>query len=259
MQSLLPGSTAACLGLVLALLASARADEIHVAVASNFTAAMQTIAARFEAQSGERVVLAFGSTGRHYAQIVNGAPFDAFFAADARRPALLEQAGLAVPGSRFTYARGRLVLWSPRAGYVDAQGEVLDNGFRHLAIANPRLAPYGRAAEEVLRALGLWSRVYDRLVRGENVAQAFQFVASGNAELGFVAAAQLKQPGAGVGGSRWEVPESLYSPITQQAVLLADKAAARALLAYVRGPEGRRLVEQYGYGVPDSKVPGDAQ
>jgi molybdate transport system substrate-binding protein len=257
MRSLLPGFTAACL--VLVLVAGASADEIRVAVASNFTAAMQAIAARFAEHSGHRVVLAFGSTGRHYAQIVNGAPFDAFFAADARRPGLLEQEGLAVPGSRFTYAQGRLVLWSPRAGYVDAQGAVLDNGFRHLAIANPRLAPYGRAAEEVLRALGLWSRLSDRLVRGENVAQAFQFVASGNAELGFVAAAQLKRRGAGMGGSQWEVPEALYSPITQQAVLLADKAAARALLAYVRGPAGRELIEQYGYGVPDPKVSGDAQ
>jgi molybdate transport system substrate-binding protein len=243
---------------VLALVTGAAADEIRVAVASNFAAAMQAVAAGFEARSGHRAVLAFGSTGRHYAQIVNGAPFDVFFAADETRPALLEQTGLAEPGSRFTYAQGRLVLWSPRAGYVDAQGDVLDNGFRHLAIANPRLAPYGRAAEEVLRALGLWDRVSDRLVRGENVAQAFQFVASGNAELGFVAAAQLTQPAAS-DGSWWEVPGSLYGPITQQAVLLTGAAAAHSLLAYVRGPEGRRIIEQHGYGVPDLKVPGNAQ
>jgi molybdate transport system substrate-binding protein len=248
----------ACAGLALVFTCGAAADEIRVAVASNFAGAMQTLAAAFEAQTGNRVVLSFGSTGKHYAQIINGAPFDAFFAADEQRPARLEAARRAVAGTRFTYALGRLVLWSPRAGYVDAQGRVLRGDFRHLAIANPRLAPYGRAAEEVLRALGLWEEVADRLVRGENVAQAFQFVASGNAELGFVARAQLVQPPGSKNGSRWLVPPTLYSPITQQAVLLKDHGAARELLAYVRGGQARAVIEHYGYAVPEEGPDDDA-
>ncbi len=229
---------------------SAAAGEIHVAVASNFSGAMRAISARFEAQTGHRVILSSGSTGKHYAQIRNGAPFDAFFAADEQRPKLLEQAGLGVAGSRFTYARGRLVLWSPRAGYVDPAGDVLRGEFRHLAVANPRLAPYGRAARETLLALGLWEAVAPRLVRGESVAQTLQFVASGNAELGFVAYAQIRQPRGAVSGSYWDIPQSLYTPIIQQAVLLSDDAEARALLAYIKSRPARRIIAAYGYAAP---------
>ena len=234
----------------LMLSAAATADEIRVAVASNFGPAMQAIATDFEAETGHRVILSSGSTGKHYAQIRSGAPFDAFFAADERRPELLEQAGLGVAGSRFTYARGRLVLWSPRASYVDTAGEALRRGFRHLAIANPRLAPYGRAAQQVLQALGLWETVAARLVRGQNLGQTFQFVASGNAELGFIAYAQIRQADGTLSGSHWDVPQGLYAPITQQALLLRDAAAGRALLAYVRSEPARAIIADYGYTPP---------
>jgi molybdate transport system substrate-binding protein len=229
----------------------AAATEIRVAVASNFIRAISAAAERFEQDSGHKVILAFGSTGKHYAQIRNGAPFDAFFAADVRRPKLLEKEGLAVPGSRFTYAVGKLVLWSPDTAFVDAQGKVLEQGeFHHLAIANPKLAPYGLAAREVLQARGLWNDMDKRLVRGENIGQTFQFVASGNAELGFVAMSQLMRPGQAVEGSHWDVPPALYGPIEQQAVLLKDKEAARAFMSFVRSAAAIRIIRDYGYEVP---------
>ncbi len=229
----------------------AAATEIRVAVASNFIRAISAAAERFEQDSGHKVILAFGSTGKHYAQIRNGAPFDAFFAADVRRPKLLEKEGLAVPGSRFTYAVGKLVLWSPDTAFVDAQGKVLEQGeFHHLAIANPKLAPYGLAAREVLQARGLWNDMDKRLVRGENIGQTFQFVASGNAELGFVAMSQLMRPGQAVEGSHWDVPPALYGPIEQQAVLLKDKEAARAFMSFVRSAAAIRIIRDHGYEVP---------
>lgn len=248
---------AAGCALLLALPVSGRvwAEPLRVAVASNFAGTMRAIADRFERQASDRVVLSSGSTGRHYAQIVNGAPFDLFLAADAERPRLLEEAGLAIPGSRFTYALGRLVLWSPRASYVDVAGDVLRQGpFRHLAIANPALAPYGRAARQVLQGSGLWARLEDRLVMGENVAQAYQFVASGNAELGFVSASQLGPNGVS-GGSAWFPDQGLYDPIEQQVVGLTDAPAARALLAYLRGDEAAAIIRANGYLVP---APGTA-
>ncbi len=228
------------------------ADEIRVAVASNFATTSEAIAQRFEETSGHQVTLVFGSTGKHYAQIRNGAPFEAFLAADERHPEMLESDGSAVPGSRFTYAIGRLVLWSPEAGYVDAEGLVLEGSdFRHLAIANPKLAPYGRAAQEVLRSRGLWEGLQRRLVRGENISQAFQFVKSGNAELGFVALSQVtspeRQPET---GSRWPVPEGLHTPIRQQAVLLEDSAATRAFGEFVRSEEARSIIRSFGYRTP---------
>ncbi|MEA3276911.1 MAG: molybdate ABC transporter substrate-binding protein [Pseudomonadota bacterium] len=227
------------------------ADEIRVAVASNFGEAIKEIAQRFEVQTGHEVVLVIGSTGKQYAQIKNGAPFDAFFAADARRPELLEDEGAALAGSRFTYARGRILLWSPRQGYVDPEGQVLEEGgFRHLAIANPRLAPYGKAAQQVLENRGLWDGLQGRMVRGENIGQTFQFVKSGNAELGLVAYSQVKRPGHALEGSYWEVPQSLYSPIEQQAVLLKDNAAARGFLDFVRGDEAGEIIRGYGYDTP---------
>lgn len=227
------------------------ADEIRVAVASNFRPAMQALQHEFESTSEHRLTLIFGSTGKHYAQIVNGAPFDVFFAADAERPQRLELEGLAVADSRFTYAIGKLVLWSPRPGFIDAQGEVLEKGdFYHLAIANPQLAPYGRAAREVLLALGLWEQLGERLVRGENISQAFQFVESGNAELGFVAWAQLQQPGQQIRGSVWYVPQELYQAIEQQAVRLSDTEATGALMLFTQSPAGLKIIGDHGYAVP---------
>jgi molybdate transport system substrate-binding protein len=231
---------------------AAPADEIRVAVASNFRPAMTAAAARFEEASGHRIALIPGSTGKHYAQIVNGAPFDAFFAADSRRPQLLESERRIVPGSRFTYAIGTLVLWSPTEGLVDPNGAVLRAAtFDHLAIANPELAPYGAAALQVLQALGLWEALASRLVRGENINQAFQFVVSGNAQLGFVARAQLVNPNRIRHGSTWEPPQSLYDPIAQQAVMLRDSPAARAFMSFMRSQEAGALIRRYGYDVPD--------
>ena len=225
------------------------ADEIRVAVATNFAGAMEALGARFQATSGHAVLLSSGSTGGHYAQIKNGAPFEAFFSADTERPRLLESEGVAVPGSRFLYAVGRVALWSKRPGYVDAGGKVLETGdFLHLAIANPDLAPYGAAAREVLAARGIWDRLQSRLVMGQDIGQAYSFVQTGNAELGFVAWAQLKRPNAQIEGSYWLVPDALHRPIEQEAVLLRDVPAARALIEFIKGPEGREIIRSYGYG-----------
>lgn len=236
----------AVLSVLLPMVASAAV--VHAAVAANFTATMKKIALHYERDTGNKVLLSFGSTGSLYAQIRNGAPFDVFLAADRRRPKLLEAAGMTVPGSRFSYAIGRLVLWSPDAGVVDAKGVVLSHGhFARLAIANPRTAPYGAAARQVLRQLKLWATLQPRIVRGENIAQAYQFVATGNAQLGFVALSQT----IGRGGSRWDIPQALYSPIRQQAVLLkrgADNPAARALMAYLKAKPAEAIIHAYGYG-----------
>lgn len=231
---------------------AATAEEIRVAVAANFADAMKALVTRFEAISGHTVVPVFGSTGKHYAQIVNGASFAAFLAADAERPQRLESEGRAVRGTRFTYAVGRLVLWSRTDDVVDPAGTVLANGtFRHLAMASPELAPYGAAAEETLRSMGLWKRLEPRLVRGENIGQTFQFVRSGNAEIGFVALSQLKSPKENLEiGSKWVAPETLHSPIYQQAVLLKDTVAARAFLAFVRSDEARSTIRHFGYETP---------
>jgi molybdate transport system substrate-binding protein len=240
------------LSLLIALLAVAgesAADEIRIAVATNFLSAMSALVERFEDTSGHTVLVSSGSTGGHYAQIKNGAPFEAFFSADTERPRLLEAEGIAVPGSRFLYAIGRVALWSSRAGYVDDDGRVLATGdFRHLAIANPELAPYGAAAREVLMARGLWDRLQPRLVTGQDIGQAYGFVQTGNAELGFVAWAQLKRPSGKIAGSYWLVPESLHEPIEQEAVLLRDVPAARALMAFVKSPEAREIIRSHGYG-----------
>jgi molybdate transport system substrate-binding protein len=227
------------------------AEQLRVAVASNFADALAAIGRRFQAATQHRVVLSAGSTGKLYAQIRNGAPFGAFFGADVRRPQLLEEQGVAVPGSRFTYAVGRLVLWSPRPGYVDPEGRVLQRGaFRHLAIANPLLAPYGKAAQEVLQTRSLWQALSGRLVRGENIGQAYQFVSTGNAELGFIAWSQIMRPGQPLAGSSWSVPQALYSRIEQQAVLLQDKPVARDFLAFVRSDEALKIIQDYGYDRP---------
>lgn len=227
------------------------AAELRLAVASNFKEAMVLIVADFEAHSEHEVTLIPGSTGKHYAQIKNGAPFDLFFAADAVRPEQLEKEGAAVQGSRFTYAIGRLVLWSPRPDYVDSDGGVLmSKSYRYLAIANPRLAPYGLAAKEVLQSLELWQQMRGRMVRGENIAQAYQFVKSGNAEMGFVAYSQLKQRGEKIEGSWWLVPQALYTRIEQQAVILKDSEAARAFVTFIKSPEALKIIADVGYDTP---------
>ncbi len=224
------------------------ADAIRIAVASNFSQPAKDIAARYEQHSGAQLILSFGATGKHYAQIKHGAPFDVFFAADADHPRRLEEEGLAIAGSRFTYARGRLVLWSPRLGFVDKQGMVLMTGqFSRLAIANPGLAPYGRAAQQVLQAKGLWHTLRQHVVRGENISQTYQFVQSGNAELGFVAYSQIKRPNQAITGSYWLVPQTLYEPIEQQVIMLKDDSAVRAFLAYVQRPEVQTIIRSYGY------------
>ncbi len=243
------GLVALLLGLVTA--GPTAADEIRVAVASNFTEAIRAIAWRFEQQTRHKIILVSGSTGKHYAQIRNGAPFEAFFAADARRPRLLQEEGAIQPGSRFTYAMGKLVLWSPDVDAVGQEGSVLEQGgFRYLALANPRLAPYGKAAREVLENRGLWQILQHRMVRGENIGQTYQFVESGNAELGFVARSQVKRPGRPADGSWWDIPQALYSPIEQQAVLLTDNPVARDFLAFVRSAEVMEVIRSYGYGTP---------
>ena len=237
--------------LILVVATSTAAEEIRVAVASNFTEAIRQVAGRFEQGSGHQITAVFGSTGKHYAQIKHGAPFHAFFAADVKRPRLLEEQGLGVPGSRFTYAIGKLVLWSPKADYVDPSGQVLKNGdFRYLALANPKHAPYGRAAQEVLGAAGLWQTLQQKLVRGENIGQTFQFVKTGNAELGFVAWSQLQRPGQPAPGSWWTISQTLYAPIEQQAILLRDNAVARSFLSFVRSEEATETIRVHGYGTP---------
>lgn len=237
---------------------AARAGEVQVAVAANFAAPMAGIARGFTAATGHTVRLTPGATGKFRAQVEAGAPFDVLLAADAETPAKLLASGRAVPGTAFTYALGRLVLWSATPGLVDGQGAVLDGGrFRHLAIANPRLAPYGEAAQQVLRARGQGRQLADRLVVGESIAQAFQFVASGNAELGFVALSQVRVPGKPPAGSMWRVPESLYAPIRQDAVLLKPgeaNPAARALLDWLRGPQARGEIEAWGYALSPEPV-----
>lgn len=237
---------AACLATHAAL-----ADEVQVAVAANFTAPIQAIAKDFEKDTGHKLVASFGATGQFYAQIKNGAPFEVFLAADDSTPAKLEQEKAVVPGSRFTYAIGKLALWSPKDGYVDAKGDVLKKGgFQHLSIANPKTAPYGLAATQVLDKLGLKDKLAGRIVEGQNIGQAYQFVSSGNAELGFVALSQIYKDGKVTAGSAWIVPADLYEPIRQDAVILEkgkDNAAAKALVDYLKGPKAAAVIKAYGY------------
>lgn len=229
----------AALLLLLLTALPARAAGVLVAVASNFAEPAGEIAAGFEAATGHRVILSAGATGALYARIVNGAPYDVLLAADAERPARLEAEGRAVPGSRFTYAVGRLVLWSPDPERIADGPAAIAAMTGRLAIAHPDLAPYGAAAAEMLAALGL----DPPLVRGENVGQAYALVATGNAELGLVAAAQLRHGE----GSRWLVPADLHAPIRQDAVLLRDGPAARAFLDWLRGPEAAAVIAAWGY------------
>ncbi len=243
--------------LVLALISSilpagqALAAEVKVAVAANFTEPAKAIAARFKARTGHVAVLSYGSSGQLYAQVANGAPFEVLLSADRERPEKAEAAGLGVVGSRFTYAAGRLVLYSKTPGLVDSKGAVLKTGrFEKIAIADPKIAPYGVAALETMRRLGVEAALRPRLVRGASIAQVYQFVDTGAAELGFVALSQV----IGVkGGSRWRVPVADHTPIDQQAVLLKIGAAnpgATAFLAYLKGPEARAIIRRSGYETP---------
>lgn len=230
---------------------SARADAVQVAVAANFSAPMKLIAADFEKASGYKTALSFGATGKFYAQIKNGAPFEILLAADDQTPARIVKAGLGASGSEFTYATGKLALWSARPGFVDERGEVLKQGhFAHIALANPELAPYGAAAIEVMTRLGVLNTLKPKFVEGENIAQTYQFVVTDNAELGFVALSQIYENGKFKSGSAWEVPVGLYSPIRQDAVLLKagiGHPAALALLKYLRSDRARAVIKAYGY------------
>ena len=243
-------------GLLASLLLAATAalaDEITVAVAANFTAPMKRIAAEFEKDSGHQVLASYGSTGKFYAQIKNGAPFEVLLSADDATPLRLVKDGAAVSGTGFTYAVGKLVLWSARPGLVDGGGAVLKKGgFAHLAIADPKLAPYGTAAVEALKALGTLEAVQPKIVTAENITQTYQFVRSGNAALGFVALSQVLQDGR-IDGSSWLVPATLYTPIRQDAIMLAPgkgKPAAGALMKYLQGDKARAIIMSFGYELP---------
>lgn len=240
--------------LIIALLSSAASvcwADATVAVATNFALTAQRLKTAFIAQGGAELTLVNGSTGKLYAQITRGAPFDLFLAADVERPALLEQQQLAMPGSRATYALGTLALWQPRAGAMDALAQLKAGAFRRLAIANPKLAPYGAAAEQTLRRLGLLQRFADRIVRGQNIGQAYAMASSGNAELGFVAAAALEQTSAATPQTQsWIVPPDFHKPIQQQLVLLKraeHNATAQAFMKFLLSRDGRDIIQADGY------------
>ncbi|TCM82706.1 molybdate ABC transporter substrate-binding protein [Rhodovulum steppense] len=246
-RAILRGSAAALL-VSFAFAAPSRAAPTLVAVAANFTEAANEIAAAFTAATGHTVTYSFGPTGQLYTQITQNAPFEVFLAADQARPEKAEAEGLAVPGSRFTYAVGQLVLWSADAELIDGSEAALKTGgFTHVAIATPETAPYGAAAVEVMRALGIHEALASKIVQGKSISQTHQFVATGNAELGFVALSQVVADDA---GSRWMIPQDLYTPIRQDAVLLktgAENEAATAYVDFLKGPEARAIIEKYGY------------
>ncbi len=224
------------------------AEEIRVAAASNFKHALEEITRQFEMRSGHKVRLIYASTGKLYAQIINAAPFDIFLAADSRRPQLLEQQGQIVDNSRFTYAIGRLVLWTPEPDRLRQPIEELRTAdFARLAIANPKLAPYGAAARQFLQGQDLWQALQPKLVRGENIGQAYQFVKTGNAQLGFVAQALLKRPGVPIEGSHWLLPQTMHDPIQQQAVVLRDSPATRAFIEFMRSQQVINILTDFGY------------
>ncbi len=231
---------------------SAEAEEVKLAIAANFTDVARILTERFEQQTGHTTKISYGSTGKLYSQIEHGAPFEVFLAADRERPQKAENEGLAVAGSGFVYARGKLVLWSLKRSLFE-QGERYLNGsdFRHLAIANPKTAPYGMAAQQVMRHLDILEQIRPKLVQGDSIAQTFQFVATGNADAGFVALAQIKA-WQGKSGTLWEVPGGYYAPIDQAAVLLKQglhNPAANAFLEFLKSNEAKQLIQAHGYGV----------
>ena len=229
----------------------ALADEVMVAVASNFIKPMQTIAKDFEAQTGHEVKVSYGSSGKLLAQISHGAPFDLFLSADTDKVTRLIKSDLAVSGTEFVYAQGRLVLWSNTTGLIDGDSEILKHGdFKYIALADPKLAPYGEAARETLETLALYKQLKPRFVQGENISQTYQFVQTGNAQLGFVALSQVTNPDGSEQGSGWLVPTALHQPINQSAVLLKrgqDNPAATALLAFLRKNQTQVIIQSFGY------------
>ena len=236
-------------GLLAAAAPPALAGEIQVAVAANFTAPAKDIAAAFKDKTGDEAVLSFGASGQFYAQIQQGAPYQVFLSADADRPKAAVEAGLAVGDSRFTYAIGKLVLWSRNLDVSKGDEALKANAFAKLAIANPKSAPYGAAAVEAMTKLGAYDAILPKIVQGASIGQAFEFVDTGNADLGFVAFSQLANVTV---GSRWLVPQTLYAPIRQDAVLLkaaADDEPSKAFLAFLRGPQARAIIEKYGYSL----------
>lgn len=247
------------IGLLLSLLSglsTAVAEQLSIAVASNFTAPMREIALEFENATGHQLRISYGASGKFFAQISHGAPFQVFLSADQAKPAALCDAGLAVSASQFSYAIGALALWSPESNTVDEQGAILRTGnFNKLAIANPLLAPYGRAAVEVLKRLKLDEVTREKWVTGENIAQTYQYVSTGNAEIGFVAVSQVIENGSLKSGSAWILPSDLYSPIKQDAVLLTsakDNRVAKAFIAYLKGSEAQEIIRAYGYNVAET-------
>ena len=241
------------LAALLSLSIPVHAAEVSVAVAANFTAPMQKIAQAFEQETGHKAVLSFGSTGNLYAQIQHGAPFQILLAADATTPVKIEKEGLGLAGSRFTYAIGKLVLWSKQPGFVDDKGDILRAGkFQRIAVANPKLAPYGAAAVETMTKLGVLKALQPKIVQGDNIAQTYQFTATENAQLGFVALSQVMSEGKIAQGSAWLVPAHLHAPIQQDALLLtpgADNPAAKALMIFLRSERVKRLIRTYRYDV----------
>ena len=232
------------------------ADEIKIAVASNFYPTMKELVTHFESitpnsDTTNNIVLISGSSGKHYAQILNGAPFDLFFSADKLRPNMLEKEDVFNNQSRFTYALGKLALWSPFNEYVDSDGQVLYNDdFRFLAIANPKIAPYGIASKETLISMNLWQDMEEKLVRGENIAQTFQFAKSGNAKLGFVSYSQILSLNSSSEGSYWLVPQDMYQPIEQQAILLKDSSLGKDFLSFIMSDEALDIIKRNGYDLP---------
>lgn len=233
---------------------SAHAAEVKVAVAANFAQPMKDIAAEFEKDSGHKVAITQGATGKFYAQISNGAPFEVFLSADDETPAKLLKEGKAVSGQQFTYAVGRLVLWSPDEKLVDQGGSVLKTDrFKFIAIANAKVAPYGRAAVQTMQKLGVLTAIEPRVVQGESISQTHQFVTSGNAQLGFVALSQVWESGKLKSGSGWIVPEAMHEALKQDAVLLnpgKDSAAASALMSFLKSDKAKKIIERYGYKLP---------
>jgi len=229
----------------------ARAESVSVAVAANFSAPMNAIAQEFKKDTGHQLLISTGSSGKLYVQIRNGAPFEVLLSADAEIPARLEQEGLAVVGSRFTYATGALALWSADPSLIDPEGKILwSNSFAKLAVADPKLAPYGKAAVDTLTATGHLGAVKDKFVTGENIGQTYQFVATRNAELGFVALSQIMKNGQLISGSAWIVPQKLYAPIRQDAVILTigkNNPAAGILMRYLKTHKARGIMKSFGY------------
>ena len=237
--------------LFVAYATSLRAEQALVAVAANFSAPMQQIALAFQKDTGHQLKLSFGATGGIYAQIKNGGPFDVFLSADQLTPQKIEAEGLGVPQTRFTYAAGQLVLWSKQDSLVDDKGQVLrSKNIQRIALANPKLAPYGAAALEAMTQLGLLDELKPKLVQGDNIAQTYQFVSTQNAQLGFVALSQVFADGKITSGSGWVLPSSLYKPILQDAILLKngkDNSAAKALMLYIKGDKAKEMIKRFGY------------